>query len=107
MADNLPSEFYENIDQKNWTVNIIQQGLGIDNDLYTAIYIAIETKMRSQNILGYKLNQNLIKKQLKLVLANIIIHFSTTFNAIPHLWQEKCLMAIAQKCNYNTRWSIR
>ena len=107
MADSLPSEFYENIDLKNWTVNVIQHGLRIDNELYTAIYTAIETEMRSQNILGHKLNQSLVKKQLKLILANIILRFSTTFDAIPHLWREKCLMAIAQKCNYNMRRSIR
>ena len=86
MADNLPSEFYETIDQKNWTVNVIQHGLRIDNELYTTIYTAIETEMRSQSILGYKLNQSLVKKQLKLLLADIILRFSTTFDAIPHLW---------------------
>ena len=107
MADNLPSGFYENIDRKNWTVNVIQHGLRIDNELYTTIYTAIETEMRSQNILGHKLNQSLVKKQLKPILANIVPHFSTTFDAIPLLWREKCLMAIAQKCNYNTRRSIR
>src|SRR6266436_10049493 len=107
MTDNLPSEFYENIDRKNWTVNIIQRGLRINNKLYTTIYTAIETEMRSQNILGHKLNQSLVKKQLKLILANIILRFSTTFDAIPLLWREKCLMAIAQKCNYNMRRSIR
>jgi hypothetical protein len=107
MADDLPSGFYENIDRKNWTVNIIQHGLGINNELYTTIYTAIETEMRSQNILGHKLNQNLVKKQLKPIFANIIPRFSTTFDAIPLLWREKCLMAIAQKCNYNMRRSIR
>jgi hypothetical protein len=107
MADNLPSGFYENIDRKNWTVNVIQHGLHIDNKLYTTIYTAIETEMRSQNILGQKLNQSLVKKQLKPILANIVPHFSTTFDAIPLLWREKCLMAIAQKCNYNTRRSMR
>src|SRR5580692_6095506 len=107
MADNLPSEFYETIDRKNWTVNVIQHGLRIDNELYTTIYTAIETEMRSQNILGHKLNQSLVKKQLKLLLADIILRFSTTFDAIPYLWREKCLMAIAQKCNYNMRRSIR
>ena len=86
MADNLLSEFYENIDRKNWTVNVIQHGLRINNELYTAIYTAIETEIRSQNILGHKLNQSLVKKQLKLILANIILCFSTTFDAIPHLW---------------------
>ena len=107
MADDLPSGFYENIDRKNWTVNIIQHGLGINNELYTTIYTAIETEMRSQNILGHKLNQNLVKKQLKPIFANIIPRFSTTFDAIPLLWREKYLMAIAQKCNYNMRRSIR
>ena len=86
MVDNLPSEFYENIDRKNWTVNVIQHGLRIDNELYTAIYTAIETEMRSQNILSHKLNQSLVKKQLKLILTNIILRFSTTFDTILHLW---------------------
>ena len=86
MTDNLSSEFYENIDRKNWTVNVIQRGLRINNELYTTIYTAIETEMRSQNILGHKLNQHLVKKQLKLILANIILRFSTTFDDIPLLW---------------------
>ena len=107
MADHLPSGFYENIDRKNWTVNVIQHGLRINNELYTTIYTAIETEMRSQNILGHRLNQSLVKKQLKPILANIILSFSTTFDTIPLLWREKCLMAIAQKCNYNMRRSIR
>ena len=85
MTDNLPSEFYENIDRKNWTVNFIQHSLRINNELYTTIYTAIETEMRSQNILGHKLNQSLVKKQLKLILANIILCFSTTFDTIPYL----------------------
>ena len=55
MTDNLPSEFYENIDRKNWTINVIQHGLRIDNELYTTIYTAIETEMRSQNILGHNI----------------------------------------------------
>ena len=106
MAEDLPGGFYENIDRKNWTVNVIQYGLGINNE-YITIYTAIETEIRSQNILGHKLNQSLVKKQLKLILANIIPRFSTTFDAIPLLWREKCLMAIAQKCNYNMRRSMR
>jgi hypothetical protein len=107
MAEDLPGGFYENIDRKNWTVNVIQHGLSINNELYTIIYTAIETEMRSQNILGNKLNQSLVKKQLKLILDNIILRFSTTFDTIPLLWREKCLMAIAQKCNYNMRRSMR
>jgi hypothetical protein len=32
----------------------------------------------------------------------------TTFDVIPHLWYEKkCLVAIAQKYNYNMQRSIR
>ena len=107
MTETLPGGFYENIDRKNWTVNVIQHGLGINNKLYTTIYTAIETEMGSQNILGHKLNQSLVKKQLKLILANIIHRFSTTFNAIPLLWRKKCLIAIAQKCNYNMWRSMR
>ena len=39
MTDSLLSEFYENIDRKNWTVNVIQQGLYINDELlYTTIY---------------------------------------------------------------------
>src|SRR5580692_2504235 len=107
MTDNLSSEFYENINRKNWTVNVIQYGLCINNELYTTIYTAIETEMRSQNILSHRLNQSLVKKQLKPILANIILSFSTTFDTILLLWREKCLMAIAQKCNYNTRRSMQ
>ena len=104
MKDNLSSEFYENIDRKNWTVNVDPC---INNELYTTIYTAIETEMRSQNILGHKLNQRLVKKQLKLILANIILCFLTTFDTIPLLWREKCLITIIQKCTYNMRHSMR
>ena len=41
-------------------------------------------------------------------IANIQCHFPTTFENIPDMWREKCLTAIAQKCNYNMRqWATR
>ena len=103
MAEDLPSGFYEVIDRKNWTVDVIQHGLRINNAQYTTIYTAIETEMRTHNILGHRLNKSHVKRQLNLLLDDIVCRFSTTFDNIPHSWRDKCLTAIAQKCNYNMR----
>ena len=84
-------------------VEAIQHGLCINNELYTTIYMAIETEIRTHNILGHRLNKSYVKRQLNLLLADIVCRFSTTFNNIPHSWRDKCLTAIAQKCNYNMR----
>ena len=45
MDDNKPLSFYENIDRKNWTVEIIQRGLHISNDAYTSICTVMEKEM--------------------------------------------------------------
>jgi hypothetical protein len=103
MAADLLSGFYDIIDRKNWTVEVIQHRLRINNKLYITIYMAIETEMRTNNILGHRLNKSHVKRQLNLLLADIVCCFSTTFNNIPHSWQDKCLTAITQKCNYNMR----
>jgi hypothetical protein len=103
MAADLHSGFYDIIDRKNWTVEVIQHELRINNKLNTTIYMAIETEMRTHNILGHRLNKSHVKRQLNLLLADIVCRFSTTFNNIPHSWRDKCLTAIAQKCNYNMR----
>jgi hypothetical protein len=64
MAADLPSGFYDIIDRKNWTVEVIQHGLRINNKLYTTIYMAIETEMRTYNILGHRLNQTAVKSAI-------------------------------------------
>jgi len=45
MDDNIPLSFYENIDRKNWTVEIIQGGLYISNDIYVLICIVMEKEI--------------------------------------------------------------
>ena len=59
--------------------------------------------MSSHNILGNKLNQIRVKNILHIIFANMQRRFPTTFENIPDAWREKCLAAIAQKCNYNMR----
>ena len=103
MEDDLPARFYEYVNQKNWGIDLIQCSLHINNDLYTMIYTAMETEMSSHNILGNKLNQITVKNKLHIIFANIQCRFPTTFENIPDAWREKCLTAIAQKCNYNMR----
>ncbi len=101
MGDDLPARFYECVDRKNWSIELIQRGLHIDDNLYTVIYTAVEEEMSSHNILGNKLNHIRVKNVLHIIFANIQHRFPTTFENIPDTWQEKCLAVIAQKCNYN------
>jgi hypothetical protein len=101
MDNNMPLSFYENIDRKNWTVEIIQRGLYISNNTYASIYIVMEKEMRSYEVLGLLLKQPVVKKKLQPIFTFIIQRFPATFKNIPCAWREKCLTAIAQKCNYN------
>src|SRR6266436_9683048 len=103
MDNNMPLGFYENTDRKNWTVEIIQRGLHISNDTYASICTVMEKEMRSQEVLGLLLKQPVVKKKLQPIFTQIIQRFPATFEKIPHAWREKCLIAIAQKCNYNMR----
>lgn len=59
--------------------------------------------MCSHSVLGLLLKQPAVKKKLQPIFINIIQRFPATFEQIPHTWREKCLAAIAQKCNYNMR----
>jgi hypothetical protein len=103
MDDNMPLSFYENIDRKNWTVEIIQRGLHISNDTYASICTVMEKEMRSHEVLGLLLKQPVVKKKLQPIFTYIIQRFPAIFENIPCAWREKCLTAIAQKCNYNMR----
>jgi hypothetical protein len=104
MDESIPLSFYENIDQKNWMVEIIQRGLRISNDTYMSICTVMEKEMCSHKVLGLLLKQPAVKKKLQPIFINIIWCFSATFESIPYTWQEKCFTAIAQKCNYNMQW---
>ncbi len=101
MGDKLLARFYEYVDWKNWSIDLIQRGLHINEDLYTTIYTAIEAEISSHNILGNKLNHIRIKNELQNIFTNIQCRFPMTFENIPAVWQDKCLTAIAQKCNHN------
>ena len=70
-AYNLPTDFYTCIDRKNWSIDIIQRGLHIDDVLYTTIYTAMELEMESRNILGSKLNNIGTKRALQLMFTKI------------------------------------
>jgi hypothetical protein len=105
-AYSLPTTFYECIDRKNWSIDIIQRGLQIDDRLYTAIYTTIESQMKSRDILGSKLNTIRAKQQLLHVFAEVRLTFPAVFENIPEAWCEKCFTALAQKCNYNKRRRI-
>ncbi len=83
MGDELPARFYEYVDQKNWSIDLIQRGLRINEDLYTTIYTVIEAEMSSYNILGNKLNHIRIKNELQNIFTNIQHRFPTTFENIP------------------------
>jgi hypothetical protein len=59
--------------------------------------------MRSHEVLGLLLKQPVVKKKLQPIFTYIIQRFPAIFENIPCAWREKCLTAIAQKCNYNMR----
>ena len=103
MDENIPLGFYENVDRKNWTVEFIQRGLHISNDTYVSICSVMEKEMSSHEVLGLLLKQPAVKRKLQPIFIHIIQRFPATFDNIPHTWRDKCLAAIAQKCNYNMR----
>ena len=103
MDENIPLGFYENVDRKNWTVEFIQRGLHISNDTYVSICSVMEKEMSSHKVLGLLLKQPAVKRKLQPIFIHIIQRFPATFDNIPHTWRDKCLAAIAQKCNYNMR----
>src|SRR5580692_172276 len=72
MDDNMPLSFYENIDRKNWTVEIIQRSLHISNDTYASICTVMEKEMRSHEVLGLLLKQPVVKKKLQPIFTYII-----------------------------------
>jgi len=102
-AHNLPTDFYKCIDRKNWSIDVIRRGLQIDDVLYTTIYTTMELELESRNILGSKLNNIGTKRALQLMFTKIQQSFPAVFENIPATWREKCLVALAQKCNYNKR----
>ena len=83
MDDNKPLSFYENIDRKNWTVEIIQRGLHISNDVYTLISTIMEKEISSHKVLGLLLKQPDVKKKSQPIFINIIERFPETFENIP------------------------
>ena len=62
--------------------------------------------MKSRNILGSKLNNIKAKQELHELFSKIRQQYPTIFKNIPTTWREKCLIALAQKCNYNKQWRI-
>src|SRR5947209_5945804 len=62
--------------------------------------------MKSRNILGSKLNNIKAKQELHKLFSKIRQQYPTIFENIPTTWQEKCLVALAQKYNYNKQWQI-
>jgi len=70
-ANNLPATFYECTNWKNWSVNIIQRGLHIDDRLYTTIYTKMESEIKTRKILGSKLNTIRAKQELRHIFSEI------------------------------------
>ena len=62
--------------------------------------------MKSRNILGSKLNNIKAKQELHKLFSKIRQQYPTIFENIPTTWREKCLVALAQKCNYNKQQRI-
>ena len=81
-SHNLLATFYECINWKNWLVDIIRRGLHIDENLYTKIYTTIELEMKTQNILGSKLNNIATKEKLYIIFEKIKQTFLTIFENI-------------------------
>ena len=87
----------------NWSIQSIKSGLQIEQSIYDAIYSAVECEMTERGLLRKRLNTIPSKRRMQEVSAVIYTKFPVVFDEIPQAWKDKCLLVIAQKCNYNEK----
>lgn len=88
---------------RNFGKGDILTRLNINNETYRAIYSALENEMSESKLLGSNLNTLNQKERLRQALMNLEADFQHIFQPVEPAWKEKCLKALAQRCNSNQR----
>jgi hypothetical protein len=71
--------------------------------MYDAIYSAMEQEMVEHGLLGGRLNTIPSKTRMHNLSSMIYTRFPSVFDPVPQAWKDRCLLAMAQKCNYNQK----
>ncbi len=96
--------FYNELQQHNWIRKMMQKDLMIDDDKWSEIVIIIKKMMIFLKIYNIKLDSELTKKKLQMMIAKIIIIFDKEIKSISQNWLHKTLMIMIQWLNNNERW---
>jgi hypothetical protein len=94
--------FYTHIPVKNFSIERIHQGLGINPAFYQTIG-KLKSEMLRLDILGSLLNTEHAKSLLQQAFSAVELKYPTVFTPLPLPWKQHCLTAIAQKCNENKK----
>lgn len=98
------SEFYtSSMHRRHWLVNTIKEGLDLDEVGYTKLYIEFEGALSQRGLLGKCLNTKMNKAQLRDLFNKFHREHSSMLARVPEEWRERCMLAIAHKCNNNER----
>ncbi len=95
------------LDSTTWSKNIIRSQLEIDESVYLFISSHLQHKMNKLNILDVRLNTCKVKSLFDQVFADVYKQFINVFNNILKSRRDKCLVFIAQWCNYNKRRRVK
>jgi len=93
----------ETFDSTTWFENIVQSRLEINESVYLLISSHLQHEMNKLDILNVRLNTCKVKNLLDQVFANVYKQFTDVFDNILKSQRNKCLVFIAQQCNYNKR----
>ncbi len=93
----------ETFDSTTWFENIVQSWLEINESVYLLISSHLQHEMNKLDILNVRLNTCKVKNLLDQVFANVYKQFTDVFDNILKSQRNKCLVFIAQQCNYNKR----
>ncbi len=95
--------FYNKLQQHNWIRKMMQKDLMIDDNKWSEIIITMKKKMISSKIYDIKLDSELTKRKLQMMIAKIIVIFNKEIESISQNWLHKTLMIMTQQLNNNKR----
>ncbi len=97
----------ETLDSTTWSENIVWSWLEIDESVYLLISSHLQREMNKLDILNVRLNTRKVKSLLDQVFADVYKQFTDVFDNILKSRRDKCLVFIAQRCNYNKRRRVK
>ncbi len=74
--------FYNELQRHNWIRKMMQKDLMIDDDKWSEIVMTMKKKMIFSKIYDIKLDSELTKKKLRMMIAKIIIIFDKEIKSI-------------------------